>query len=93
MTLENCQKLLKHFNELADGTIPQPIGHKDWGRVVANAKVRAVEMQKRVEHKSSDGFKAKLKRLKPHLFKEEVKEELTVRETKSEEKKSGKKST
>ena len=59
MTLENCQRLLKHYNDLADGTIPKPFGHKDWADVVYNAKVRAVEMQKRVDHKSSDSFRRK----------------------------------
>ena len=59
MTLENCQRLLKHFNDLADGTITQPLGHKDWADVVANAKVRAVEMEKRVVKKSTDAFRTK----------------------------------
>ena len=59
MTLENCQRLLKHYNDLADGTIPKPFGHKDWADVVANAKVRAAIMQKRVDHKSSDSFRTK----------------------------------
>jgi len=52
MTLENAQRLLKHFNDLADGTIPKPFGHKDWPDVVANAKVRAVEMEAVVERRS-----------------------------------------
>ena len=51
MTLENCQRLLKHYQDLADGTIEMPFGHKDWGDVVANAKVRASEMEKRVAKK------------------------------------------
>ena len=34
MTLEKAQKLLKHFNDLADGTIEKPFGHKDWSDVV-----------------------------------------------------------
>ena len=59
MTLENCQRLLKHYNDLADGTIPKPFGHKDWADVVYNAKVRAVEMQKRVDRKSSEAFRTK----------------------------------
>ena len=59
MTLANCQVLLKHFNDLADGTIPKPFGHKDWADVVANAKIRAVEMKKRVDWYNSDGFRAK----------------------------------
>ena len=79
MTLENCQKLLKHFNDLADGTIPMPFGHKDWADVVFNAKVRAAEMQKRVDHKSSDDFR--LKHGLPVLEKPK---------TKSKEKKDGK---
>ena len=59
MTLENCQRLLKHFNDLADGTIPKPFGHKDWADVVYNAKVRGVEMEKRIVWKSSDAFRSK----------------------------------
>ena len=51
MTLENCQRLLKHFNDLADGTIPKPFGHKDWPDVVHNAKVRAKVMKERIAHK------------------------------------------
>lgn len=51
MTLENCQRLLKHYNDLADGTIQPPLGHRDWNDVMANAKVRAAAMQERVTHK------------------------------------------
>ena len=82
MTLENCQRLLKHFKDLADGTIPKPFGHKDWADVVYNAKVRAVEMQKRVDRKSSDSWRTE--RGLPLLEK--------PKETKSKEKKDGKKS-
>ena len=59
MTLQNAERLLKHYQNLADGTIPQPLGHKDWADVVANAKVRAADMKKRVEWYNSDGFRAK----------------------------------
>ena len=59
MTLENCQKLLKHYQDLADGTIEKPFGHKDWSDVVHNAKIRATEMEKRVAHKSSDEYRTK----------------------------------
>lgn len=59
MTLANCQRLLKHFNELADGTIKKPFGHKDWADVVSNAKLRAAEMEKRIAWRTSDGFKVK----------------------------------
>ena len=59
MTLANAQRLLKHFNALADGTTPQPLGHKDWADVVANAKVRAKDMQERVDWYNSEGFRAK----------------------------------
>ena len=51
MTLENCQRLLKHYKDLADGTVKQPFGHKDWPDVVANAKVRAKAMEERIAHK------------------------------------------
>ena len=59
MTLENCQRLLKHYNDLADGTIKQPFGHKDWADVVYNAKLRAVVMKRKVDWKSSPEFRAK----------------------------------
>jgi len=55
MTLVNCQRLLKHYNDLADGTIPKPFGHKDWQDVVYNAKLRAKEMEKRIAHKLGGG--------------------------------------
>ena len=51
MTLKNCQRLLKHFNDLADGTISKPFGHKDWSDVVHNAKLRAKVMEVRITHK------------------------------------------
>ncbi len=81
MTLENCQKLLKHYNELIDGTIPKPFGHKDWQDVIYNAKVRAAEMQKRIEWKTSDGFKTK------HGIPISVPQKVVQKETKSKEKK------
>jgi len=52
MTLENCKRLLKHYEDLAEGRIVPPRGHKHWHDVVANAKVRAEAMRERVEHKS-----------------------------------------
>ena len=80
MTLENCHRLLKHYNELADGTIPQPFGHKDWADVVYNAKLRAVEMEKKIVELENPEFRAA--RGLPEIVKEEPKEEV---------KKSGKK--
>ena len=59
MTLENAQRLLKHFNDLADGTIPKPFGHKDWQDVVHNAKVRAERMKVKVERYNSEEFRMK----------------------------------
>ena len=53
MTLANCERLLKHYNDLVDGTIPKPVGHKDWADVVANAKVRAKAMEERIAHKKT----------------------------------------
>ncbi len=51
MTLENCKRLLKHFEALADGTISRPVGHKDWQDVVYNAKLRAEVMKDRIARK------------------------------------------
>ena len=48
MTLQECERLLKHFNDLADGTIAKPVGHKNWEDVISNAKVRAEEMEKKI---------------------------------------------
>ena len=59
MTLENIKKLLKHYQELADGTIEKPFGHKNWSDVVHNAKIRATEMEKRVAYKSSDEYRTR----------------------------------
>ena len=83
MTLENAQRLLKHYNDLADGTIEQPFGHKDWADVVYNAKLRAAEMKKRIDWYNSDAFK-----VKHGLPLEEPK----AKETKSKDKKDGSKS-
>ena len=58
MTLENAQRLLKHFNDLADGTIPKPFGHKDWADVVYNAKVRASLMKEKIKELESPEFRA-----------------------------------
>ncbi len=71
MTLENCHRLLKHFNELADGTIEKPFGHKDWEDVVYNAKLRALLMQKKIEELEAPGFRAA--RGLPEIVKVEVK--------------------
>ena len=57
MTLEECKRLLKHYNDLADGTIKQPFGHKDWAYVVHNATLRAVEMENKIGFKSTDEFR------------------------------------
>lgn len=78
MTLENCQRLLKHYNDLADGTIKKPFGHKDWADVIYNAKLRAVEMEKAIDRKMKHPKYADLPE-KP-------------KETKSKEKKDGEKS-
>ncbi len=59
MTLEECKRLLKHFNDLANGTIKQPFGHKDWVDVVYNAKLRAVEMEKKIDFLSTDDFRTR----------------------------------
>ncbi len=52
MTLANCKILLKHYQDLVDGTIPRPVGHKDWADVIANAKVRAALMEINIERKT-----------------------------------------
>lgn len=51
MTLANCEKLLKHFENIASGKIEAPHGHKDWELVVTNAKIRAEEMRQRIARK------------------------------------------
>ena len=75
MTLANCERLLKHFNDLADGTIQAPFGHKDWSDVVANAKVRAKEMEARVAHKL-EGKSLLTQRVYGNVKKEETKKEV-----------------
>lgn len=77
MTLQNCQRLLKHFQDLADGTIEKPFGHKDWKDVVANAKTRAKAMEERIARKL---MRPQYAHLKPKP---------KVKETKSEDKKDG----
>lgn len=72
MTLKECKRLLKHFNDLADGTIKQPFGHKDWADVVYNAKLRAVEMEEKIAFISTDDFR--LRRGLPLVEKEVPKE-------------------
>tara|TARA_Y100000310_G_C20634080_1_gene790254 strand:+ start:1569 stop:1802 length:234 start_codon:yes stop_codon:yes gene_type:complete len=61
MTLENCKRLLKHYQDLADGTISKPFGHKDWADVIENAKVRAKVMEDRIERKMNHRKYAHLK--------------------------------
>ncbi len=69
MTLENAYVFLKHFNDLADGTIPQPFGHKDWADVVHNAKLRAADMEKKIAELESPEFRTA--RGLPKIVKEE----------------------
>ncbi len=57
MTYQNCKRLLQHFNDLVDGTISPK--HSRWGDVIENAKVRAIEMKKRLDWYESDGFRVK----------------------------------
>ncbi|KKM98647.1 hypothetical protein LCGC14_1155830 [marine sediment metagenome] len=83
MTLENCHRLLKHFNDLADGTIPKPFGHKDWADVVHNAKLRALSMQKKIGELENPQFRTA--RGLPEVVKEKPEE------NKPKEKKDGKK--
>jgi hypothetical protein len=53
MTLENCKRLLKHYSNIADGTIPSPIGHKNWHDVVKHAKTQAELMKERIAIRES----------------------------------------
>ena len=53
MTLENCEKLLEHFNKIIDGRIPRPEGHKNWQDVISNAKLRAEEMKLHIKRKTA----------------------------------------
>jgi hypothetical protein len=66
MTLENCQRLLKHYSDLADGAVHQPQGHKDWADVMANARARAKVMEERIAHKLA-GKSPATKRVYGHL--------------------------
>ena len=53
MTLDNCKKLLEHYEKIVDGRTVAPASqtHINWNDVISNAKVRAKEMEKRIEHK------------------------------------------
>lgn len=51
MTLANCERLLKHYEDLVNGVIVAPVGHKNWDLVIANAKINAAEMKARIERK------------------------------------------
>jgi len=51
MTLENCKKLLVHFESIANGSIPAPVGHVNWNLVKEQAKVNADLMRDRVKKK------------------------------------------
>ena len=53
MTLETCKRLLKHYEDLANGVIEAPNGHKHWDLVVAQAKVNAEAMRERIEKKTA----------------------------------------
>lgn len=80
MTLANCKILLKQFENIIDGTVKPPNGHKNWADVIHNAKVRAKLMKERIQKKES-----KLVISKPHPSKPQTDD------VKSEVKKSGKK--
>lgn len=77
MTLANCKKLLEHFNKIIDGKIERPVGHKNWGDVIENAKRRAADMEKRIAWKNSDAFKIKHGLMTPRSLapKKEVKKD------------------
>lgn len=51
MTLENCKRLLKHFEEILDGTKAKPFGHKNWDLVMANAKEQVEVLKERIARK------------------------------------------
>jgi len=65
MTLENCKILLKQFNDIIDGTVPKPFGHKDWADVIANAKYRAKAMEARIERKLQHHKYSHLRKTEP----------------------------
>ena len=53
MTLEDEKGLLKHFEDLYNGVILQPINHVHWHDVMANAKVRAEKMREHIKKKEA----------------------------------------
>ena len=59
MTLANCKKLLEHYNKIIDGTIIES-RNKNWPDVIANSKMRAEEIEERIERKSTPEFREKL---------------------------------
>ena len=48
MTLATCKNLLEQWEMIIDGRTPEPIGHKHWGNVILDAKVRAEAMKERI---------------------------------------------
>ena len=52
MTLETCKRLLKHYEDIVDGTTPAPIGHKHWDLVKKRAEISAKRMKERIEIKT-----------------------------------------
>ena len=53
MTLENCRKLLEHYEKRVDGKTVAPPSqtHINWHDVVKDAKVRADLVRERIDHK------------------------------------------
>ena len=51
MVLENCKRLLKHYQDIVEGRIQAPVGHKDWNLVVDQAKVNARDMEAKIARK------------------------------------------
>ena len=51
MTLDNCLRLKKHYEDLVSGAIPKPFGHRNWEFVVNRAKENLQDMEARIQKK------------------------------------------
>lgn len=52
MTLDTCLRLKKHYEDIVNGVIPQPFGHRNWSLVKERAAEALAEMEARIAKKS-----------------------------------------